>query len=151
MNTILKAAVAYLVVLFVIRLIGRRTASQQAPMDMVVLFMFGGMSVSAVLGDDHSFTGAMSALFTVGLMHVGVSWLRIHFVWLERVLDGTPIVVFRAGRWDETAMRRLRMQQADVRTAARQQGLDDLGAVGVAVVERDGKISVLERGDGNGG
>ena len=145
MNTILKAAVAYLVVLFVIRLIGRRTASQQAPMDMVVLFMFGGMSVSAVLGDDHSFVGAMSALFTVGLMHVGVSWLRIRFVWLERILDGTPIVVFRSGKWDETAMRRLRMQQADVRTAARQQGMDDLEAADVAVVERDGKISVLEK------
>jgi uncharacterized membrane protein YcaP (DUF421 family) len=145
MNTILKAAAAYLVVLLVIRIIGRRTASQQAPMDMVVLFMFGGMSVSAVLGDDRSFTGAMSALFTVGLMHVGVSWLKIRFVGLERILDGTPIVVFREGRWDETAMRRLRMQQADVRTAARQQGLDDLSAVKVAVVERDGKISVLER------
>lgn len=145
MNTILKAAAAYLVVLLVIRIIGRRTASQQAPMDMVVLFMFGGMSVSAVLGDDRSFTGAMSALFTVGLMHVGVSWLKMRFVGLERILDGTPVVVFREGRWDETAMRRLRMQQADVRTAARQQGLDDLSAVKVAVVERDGKISVLER------
>ncbi len=144
MITILKAAAAYLIVLFVIRLIGRRTASQQAPMDMVVLFMFGGMSVNAVLGDDHSFVGAMSALFTVGLMHVGVSWLRARFVWLERILDGTPMVVFRKGQWNETAMRNLRMQQADVRTAARQQGLDDLDAVAVAVVERDGKISVLK-------
>ena len=145
MNTVLKAAAAYIIVLLVIRIIGRRTASQQAPMDMVVLFMFGGMSVSAVLGDDRSFTGAMSALFTVGLMHVAVSWLKLRFVGLERVLDGTPIVVFRRGQWEETAMRRLRMQQADVRTAARQQGLDDLEAVDVAVVERDGKISVLER------
>ena len=145
MNTVLKAAAAYIIVLVVIRIIGRRTASQQAPMDMVVLFMFGGMSVSAVLGDDRSFTGAMSALFTVGLMHVAVSWLKLRFVGLERILDGTSIVVFRRGQWDETAMRRLRMQQADVRTAARQQGLDDLEAVDVAVVERDGKISVLER------
>lgn len=146
MNTVLKAAAAYLLVLFVIRLIGRRTASQQAPIDMVVLFMFGGMSVSAVLGDDRSFTGAMSALFTVGLMHVAVSWLKMRFVWLERVIDGTPIVVFRDGRWDEPLMRRLRLQQADVRTATRQQGLDDLDDVAVAIVERDGKISVIEKG-----
>lgn len=43
-------------------------------------------------------------------------------------------------------MRQLRMQQADVRTAARQQGLDDLGKVAVAIVERDGKVSVIEKG-----
>lgn len=144
MNTVVKAAAAYLIVLFVIRLIGRRTASQQAPIDMVVLFLFGGMSVSAVLGDDRSFTGAMSAIVTVGLMHVAVSWLKLRFVWLERVVDGTPIVVLRRGKWDETLMRRLRMQQADVRTAARQQGIDDMDKVAVAVVERDGKVSIIE-------
>ncbi|AWN48535.1 hypothetical protein DK419_21065 [Methylobacterium terrae] len=145
MNTVLKAAAAYVIVLFVIRLIGRRTASQQAPIDMVVLFLFGGLSVSAVLGDDRSFVGAMSALFTVGLMHVAVSWLKLRFVWFERVVDGTPIVVFRDGRWNETAMRRLRMQQADIRTAARQEKLDDLDRVAVAIVERDGTVSILEK------
>ena len=145
MNTVLKAAAAYVIVLFVIRLIGRRTASQQAPIDMVVLFLFGGLSVSAVLGDDRSFTGAMSALFTVGLMHVAVSWLKLRFVWFERIVDGTPIVVFRDGRWNETAMRRLRMQQADIRTAARQEKLDDLDRVAVAIVERDGTVSILEK------
>lgn len=67
MNTVLEAAAAaYLIVLFVIRLIGRRTVSQQAPIDMVVLFLFGGMSVSAIHGDDHSFTDAMSALSPLG-------------------------------------------------------------------------------------
>ncbi|KMO12841.1 MULTISPECIES: DUF421 domain-containing protein [Methylobacterium] len=145
MNTVLKAAAAYVIVLFVIRLIGRRTASQQAPIDMVVLFLFGGLSVSAVLGDDRSFVGAMSALFTVGLMHVAVSWLKLRFVWFERIVDGTPIVVFRDGRWNETAMRRLRMQQADIRTAARQEKLDDLDRVAVAIVERDGTVSILEK------
>ncbi len=145
MNTVLKAAAAYIIVLFVIRLIGRRTASQQAPIDMVVLFLFGGLSVSAVLGDDRSFVGAMSALFTVGLMHVAVSWLKLRFVWFERIVDGTPIVVFRDGRWNETAMRRLRMQQADIRTAARQEKLDDLDRVEAAIVERDGTVSILEK------
>ncbi|RZT57136.1 uncharacterized protein DUF421 [Sphingomonas sp. BK036] len=145
MQTVFKAALAYLVVTIVLRIIGRRTASQQAPMDMVVLFLFGGLSVSAVLGEDHSFFGAMSALFTVGMMHVAVSWLKIRFVWLERLLDGTPIVVLHDGRWTEQAMRRLRLQQADIRTAARQRGLDDMEQVKVAIVERDGTISIIEK------
>ena len=145
MQTVFKAALAYLVVTIVLRIIGRRTASQQAPMDMVVLFLFGGLSVSAVLGEDHSFFGAMSALFTVGMMHVAVSCLKIRFVWLERLLDGTPVVVLHDGQWTEQAMRRLRLQQADIRTAARQRGLDDMDQVKVAIVERDGTISIIEK------
>ncbi len=53
-------------------------------------------------------------------------------------------MVYRDGDWDETDMRRLRMQLAVVRTAARQRGLDDLEKVAVAIVERDGKMSVIE-------
>lgn len=144
MITILKAAVAYLIVLLVIRLIGRRTVSAQSPLDMMVLFMFSGMANGAVMGGEHSFVGAISAMVTVGLMHVSVSWLKLRFVWIERLLDGTPIVVFRDGDYDETQMRRLRMQQADLRTAARQKGLEDLDQIAVAIVERDGKISIIQ-------
>ena len=145
MATVLKAAVAYIVILFTIRLIGRRTASQAAPLDMVVLFLFGAMTGSAILGEDRSFTAAMTSVFTVGLMHVLVGWLKLKSRLIERIVDGTPIVVFEEGRWSEDQMRQMRMQEADVRTAIRQQGLNDLDAVRYAIVERDGQISIIPK------
>ena len=145
MATVLKAAIAYLVILFTIRLIGRRTASQAAPLDMVVLFLFGAMTGSAILGEDRSFTAAMTSVFTVGLMHVLVGWLKLKSQLIERIVDGTPIVVFEEGHWSEDQMRQMRMQEADVRTAIRQQGLNDLDAVRYAIVERDGKISIIPK------
>ncbi len=145
MATVLKAATAYLVILFTIRLIGRRTASQAAPLDMVVLFLFGAMTGSAILGEDRSFTAAMTSVFTVGLMHVLVGWLKLKSQFIERIVDGTPIVVFEEGRWSEDQMRQMRMQEADVRTAIRQQGLIDLDAVRYAIVERDGQISIIPK------
>ena len=145
MATVLKAAVAYLVVLFAMRLIGRRTASQQAPFDMVVLFLFGGMTTAAILGEDRSFTAAMTAIFTVGLMHVLVSWLKLKSVLLERIIDGTPVVVFEEGRWSEDQMRKLRMQEADIRTAMRQQGMIEMDDMRYAIIERDGTISIIPK------
>ncbi len=145
MATVLKAAAAYLVVLFAMRLIGRRTASQQAPFDMVVLFLFGGMTTTAILGEDRSFTAAMTGIFTVGLMHVAVSWLKLRSVLFERIVDGTPIVVFEEGRWSEDQMRKLRMQEADIRTAMRQEGLIEMDAVRYAIIERDGTISIIPK------
>ncbi len=145
MATVLKAAAAYLVVLFAMRLIGRRTASQQAPFDMVVLFLFGAMTTTAILGEDRSFTAAMTGIFTVGLMHVLVSWLKLKSVLLERIIDGTPIVVFEEGRWSDGQMRKLRMQEADIRTAMRQQGMTETEAMRYAIIERDGTISIIPR------
>jgi len=144
MQLVLRAAAAYWILLFAVRLIGRRTASQMAPFDLVVLFLFAGVTITAVLDDDHSMVGAFTAICTIGLMHILVSWLKSRWAWFGRVVDGTPVVVFEHGTFNERRMNRLRLTQQDVMAAARQRGLMRLEQVRYAVAERDGKISIIE-------
>ncbi|MDA8252730.1 MAG: DUF421 domain-containing protein [Rhodospirillales bacterium] len=151
MQIVLRAAAAYFLLLFAVRLIGRRTASQMAPFDLVVLFLFAGITITAVLGEERSMTGAFSGICTIGLMHILVSWLKTRFAWFGRVVDGTPVVVFEHGAFHDDRMRRLRLTEQDVMAAARQRGLERLAQVRYAVAERDGKISVVPQDDGAGG
>jgi uncharacterized membrane protein YcaP (DUF421 family) len=147
MSLILRAAAAYLLLLFSVRLLGRRTASQLAPMDLVMLFLFGGVTISAVLGEDRSLTGAFTGICTIGLMHFLVSWGKNRSDWFGRLVDGTPVVIFERGSWHDDRMRDLRLQKADVMTAARQRGLQRLEQIRYAVAERDGKVSVIAEGE----
>lgn len=126
------------------RLIGRRTASQMAPFDLVVLFLFAGITITAVLGDDHSMVGAFSGICTIGLMHILASWAKTHSDWFGRIIDGTPVVVFEHGEFNRRRMLRLRLNEQDVMAAARQRGLMRLSQVRYAVAERDGKISIVQ-------
>src|ERR1700712_159830 len=109
MSVILRSAAASLILLFAVRLIGRRMASMLAPFDLIVLFLFGGALMTAVLGDDHSMVAAGSAIFSIGLMHVAVSKLKRISPWFGRLVDGTPIIVFENGNWHQDRMRGLRM------------------------------------------
>lgn len=143
MQLVLRAAAAYWILLFGVRLIGRRTASQMAPFDLVVLFLFAGITITAVLADDHSMVGAFSGICTIGLMHVLASWLKTHWAWFEQVIDGTPVVVFENGDFNQRRMKRLRLTEQDIMAAARQRGLMRLDQVRYAVAERDGKISII--------
>ncbi len=115
-----------------------------APFDLVLLFLFGGLTITAVLGNDRSLTAAVSAIFAVGLMHVLVSEGKRLSPTLGRLIDGTPVVVFERGKWHGGRMRALRILEQDVMTAARQRGLMRLDQVRYATVERDGKISIIE-------
>ncbi len=146
MSVILRAALAYIVLLLAVRLIGRRMASMLAPFDLIVLFLFGGALMSAVLGDDHSFVAAVGAVFSIGLMHVLVSSLKRWWPWFGRLVDGTPIVVYEDGKWHDARMRSLRMLESDIMTAVRQKGLMRLEQVRYAIVERDGKVSIVPEG-----
>ena len=143
MEVILRAAAAYLLLLTMVRLVGRRTASQLAPFDLVVLFLFGGITITAVIGEDHSLVAALTALCTIGLLHVAVSWLKARSAWFGRLVDGTPIVIYEDGQWHEDRMRALRVLEADVMVAVRQRGLMRLDQVRYAVAERDGKVSIV--------
>jgi uncharacterized membrane protein YcaP (DUF421 family) len=149
LSVILRAAAAYLILLFAVRLIGRRMASMLAPFDLVVLFLFGGALMSSVLGEDHSMVGAISAVFAIGLMHVGVSELKRWSPRFGRLVDGTPVVVYEQGHWHADRMRSLRMLESDVMVAVRQKGLMRLEEVRYAVIERDGKVSIIPESHNN--
>ena len=144
MQMILRAAAAYWILLFAVRLIGRRTASQMAPFDLVVLFLFAGITITAVLADDHSMVGAFSGICTIGLMHILASWLKTRSDWFGRIIDGTPVVVFEHGEFNQRRMSRLRLTKQDIMAAARQRGLMRLEQVRYAVAERAGKISIVQ-------
>lgn len=143
MNVVLRAAAAYWILLFVIRLLGRRTSSQLAPFDLVVLFLVAGSTISGVLGDERSLTAAVSAMVTFGVMHRLVAWLRARFPTFGRIADGTPVILYENGAFQEQRMRRLNIQAEDVMYAARQRGLRELAQVHYAISERDGRISII--------
>jgi uncharacterized membrane protein YcaP (DUF421 family) len=89
--------------------------------------------------------GAFSAICAIGLMHILVSTLKARLTWFERLVDGTPVVVYEGGAFNEDRMRKLRLGRQDVMAAARQRGLQRLNQVRYAVAERDGKISIVEQ------
>jgi uncharacterized membrane protein YcaP (DUF421 family) len=141
----LRALAGYLIMLFAVRLIGRRTASMMASFDLVLLFLFGGITIGAIVGEDHSFADAVSAVFTIGLTHICGSWAKTRFPAVGRIVDRTPVLVYERGRWHQGRVRALRLNEQDIMAAARQRGLEPLERILYAIAERDGKIAIIEQ------
>jgi uncharacterized membrane protein YcaP (DUF421 family) len=148
MGTVLRAAAAYVVLLFIIRIVGRRTISQMAPFDLIVLFIVGGLMIQAIVGPDHSMTNGILAVVTVGLLHVGIATLKLRYPRVADIVDGTPVIVFSGGQWRRDRMAQMRVQEQDVMAAAREQGLQRLDQVRFAIVERNGRVTVIRQEKG---
>ena len=143
MDTIIRATVVYWVLLIVLRMIGRRTASQLSPFEMLVLFLLGGMSIQAVVADDRSLVNAIAGIFAIAVNHVFVSWLKEISTGFRKVVDGTPVVVLEDGQVRRDLLHGLRMIDEDLMAAARQKGARSLDEIKLAVVERDGTVSLF--------
>ena len=145
MVTIVNAAVIYWVLLFALRLIGRRGPNLMTPFEIILLFLMGGIGMQAIIGNDHSLTNAILGIATVTMMHVLVASLKGWSERFGRIVDGTPIIIFGKGQWQRDHMQRLRVHEQDVMAAARSQGVERLEQIKYVIVERNGGISVLKQ------
>jgi uncharacterized membrane protein YcaP (DUF421 family) len=145
MSIILRAIFAYWFLLFMLRVIGRRAVMQSSPFEMILMFLFGGTMIQAVVGDDRSLVTAALAVSTIGLMHIMVAWLKLRSVAFRKVVEGTPIVMLKGSEWNETAMRRSRLHVEDIMSAAREKGITRVEDIEYATFERSGTICVIPR------
>lgn len=145
MGIVLRTALMYLVVLILLRITTRRIMRSATPLDMVVIFFFGGIATPPILGDDRSITGALLAACTLAGLHTLLSYLKRVWPVIGMITEGNPVVVFSNGNWDRVAMRRMRVDPRDVVAEMRQQGISRINDVQSAIVEHSGAITVVPK------
>lgn len=144
MESVLRGAAIYVVLLVIVRLSGRRSLSEMTPFDFVLILIVAETTQQALLGDDFSITNAVILIVTLFAIDIGLSYVKGSSPQVQRWLDGTPTVLISHGKPDRRALKRARVQLDDVLEAAREQhGLERLEQVKFAVLEVGGNISIV--------
>lgn len=145
MDLVIRAAIGFLFVLFITRVVGRRELSTLEPFDLILLVMIGDLVQQGITQNDFSVTGMMLVGGTVALLTVAVSWANFRFPTLRPVLEGEPVILVEDGKPIERNLRRNRLTLEELVAEARQQQIDTLGKVRWAVLETSGRISFIPR------
>ena len=95
--------------------------------------------------EDMSVTGAVLVISTFGFWIALLGWLTWRSDRARRLVEGVPLVLVRDGEPVDAALAAERMPLAEVLEAARQQGIEDLDEVRLAVLEVNGRISIIQR------
>ncbi|HJS70113.1 MAG TPA: YetF domain-containing protein [Gaiellaceae bacterium] len=145
MDIVVRAFFAFLFVVIVTRVIGRRELSSLQPFDLILLIVLGDLIQQGVTQSDYSFTGLVLAGGTFTILTVAVSYLVFRFRRLRPVFEAEPLILVEDGKPVERNLRRERMTIEEVAAEARQQQIPSLRAVHWAVLESNGKISFIQR------
>jgi uncharacterized membrane protein YcaP (DUF421 family) len=143
MDSVLRAATMYLALLLVFRIVGKRTLAQITPFDMVLLLIIAESTQQALVGPDYSVTNAILVICTLVAIDIGLSRWRHRSHRVARLMDDLPVVLVDRGRPLPALMEAERVDQADVMEAAREHGLERMAQVKYAVLETNGKISII--------
>jgi uncharacterized membrane protein YcaP (DUF421 family) len=144
METVIKATAVYLFLLLMFRVAGKRTLAQVTTFDFVLLLIISEAVQQAMIGEDNSITNAFLLVVTLIGLNVLFSEIKLRWKAAEGVLDGAPLVIVENGKPKEDLMYKERVDVDDVLDAAREHhGLERLEQVKFAVLERNGKISIV--------
>ncbi|CAH0157326.1 DUF421 domain-containing protein [Pseudomonas glycinis] len=151
MDSVLRALAMYLALMVLFKIAGRRSLAELTTFDFVLLMIIGEATQQALLGDDFSLTNAFLVIITLIAVDVGFSLLKQRSSWVSRLIDGEPTIIVENGKLLHRRLRHARLVEADVMEAARSsQGIETIDQIKFAIIERNGKISVI-RQDPEGG
>jgi uncharacterized membrane protein YcaP (DUF421 family) len=145
MDIVLRASLAFVFILMLTRIVGRRELSSLEPFDLILLVTIGDLVQQGVTQNDFSVTGMLLAVGTIALLTVFFSYLPWRFQVLRQVLEGVPAILIEDGKVIEKNLKRNRLTQEEIAAAARVQQIASLGDVRWAVLETSGEISFIPK------
>ena len=144
MDSVLRAAAMYLALMVLFKIAGRRSLAELTTFDFVLLMIIGEATQQALLGDDFSLTNSVLVIVTLIAIDVGLSLLKQRSEWVSKFIDGGPTIIVENGKLLSERLRHARLVEADVMEVARSsQGIDTIDQIKFAILERNGKISVI--------
>jgi uncharacterized membrane protein YcaP (DUF421 family) len=147
-DTILRAGAVYLFLLLVFRLAGKRTLGESTTFDFVLLLLIAETTQQAIVAEDASITASFLAILTLIGLDILFAVLKARWKNLDRWLEGMPLIIVENGRPLRDRMKQEYVDEDDVLTSAREQGLERMDQIRFAVLERSGSISIIPERDG---
>ncbi|WP_129138597.1 DUF421 domain-containing protein [Modicisalibacter coralii] len=145
----LSSVLAYIGLVAMLRVSGRRTLSKMNAFDLVVTVALGSILASIVLSRDVTLAqGGLALALLIGMQYL-VTWSSVRLPWVRRLVTGEPALLLHRGELLPRALRVARVTPAEIRAAVRSAGLASLDEVEAVVLETDGELSVVGRVEGD--
>jgi uncharacterized membrane protein YcaP (DUF421 family) len=145
MDIVLRAAFAYVFIVFVMRVMGRRELSSLSPADLILLVVLGDLIQNGVTQSDMSMTGVTIAISTFVLLTIAFSYLSYKLRPVRKVIEGEPLIVVHDGKPIERNLRSERLTLDDVMAEARGAEIERLEQIKWAVLEAGGKMTFIKQ------
>jgi uncharacterized membrane protein YcaP (DUF421 family) len=142
-KTLTIGVLAYVSLVLLLRISGKRTLSKMNAFDLVVTVALGSCLATATLSNRVSLSDVALAFAELILLQMVVAWSAARSATVRHIIKSEPSLLFYRGKFLKDILKAERVAEDEVHAAIRSQGFGALESVAAVVLETDGTFSVI--------
>lgn len=145
-RTVLIGASAYLLLILLLRISGKRTLTKLNAFDLVVTVALGSTLASTIMSKSTALAEGATAFLVLVLLQLAITWLSVRSKKISNLVKAEPRLLLLNGQFLDEALLDERVTRAEVRSVARSSGAASMNQIHAVVLETDGSMSVMKSG-----
>ncbi len=143
--SVIRTVILYTVIIITVRIMGKRQISELQTSELVVTLLMSNIASIPMQDTDQSLLSGIIPIFVLVICEIIISILMLHSSNFRSLVCGNPVIVINDGKIDRKAMSSLRLSTEDLFEELRQKDIFDIRDVSYAIVETNGKMSILKK------
>ena len=144
-DIIIKTVLFYVVLIFIIRLLGKREVGEISVFDLVVLLLVADIATMAITEGWHLVFPSILSLVALLLLQKIFAFLSLYFPKIRKVIDYNPSIIIYDGKLNLVEMKKQKYTIDDLVAQTREAGVMDLNEIRLAILESTGQLSIFKK------
>ncbi|WP_456271302.1 DUF421 domain-containing protein [Bacillus sp. AK031] len=146
-RTIIIGFCAYISLIILLRVSGKRTLSKLNAFDLVVTVAMGSTLSSILINKNVTWAQGITAFIMLIGLQFAIAKLAVNMSPFNKLIKSKPQVLYVNGDFRTRPMKKERVLKKEIRQAARSQGLSSMAQVDTVVLESDGSLSIIKKSE----
>jgi len=145
LTTFIRAIILYIVVLVVMRLMGKREIGQLQPFELAISIMIADLASVPMTESGIPIGNGIVPILGLLLMHIIISTLNLKSMKIRGIMCGKPSILIYRGKIDEKILKKERLTINELQEKLRSKDIVNIGDVEYAILETSGDVSIIQK------
>lgn len=143
--TFIRSILLYVIILAVVRLMGKREIGQLQPFELVISIMIADLASIPMTDTGIPIQNGIIPILGLLFMHLIISMINMKSIRAREIICGKPTIIIYRGKISEKALVRERFTINELEERLRSANITSIGDVEYAILETSGQLTVIPK------
>ena len=140
-----RSIILYIIILIVMRMMGKREIGQLQPFELVIAIMIADLASIPMTEGGVPISNGIVPILGLLVMHLAISAINMKSIKMREIICGKPSILIYRGRIDEKMLRKERFTINELEERLRGNNVNNIGDVEYARLETSGQLTVIQK------